>query len=332
MTRITTCLAVLALTLVPPASAQDNSDLEQGDFNKGGRTAFQFLKIGVGARQAALGEASVATVRDVNAAFWNPAGISGMQGPEASFSYTKWIADTQYVGAAVGGRFGAATTVALSVAALDYGDIPEAVVGPADGRTGSSVSGGNVMVGLHAARTFTDRLSIGVGAKYVHESLADYGTGTFALDVGTTYDIGARGLQLAMSAQNFAGSVRWLDEDSADRQEGYDVPLVFRIGLAGTLAGADGFVGAPAGHSLTASAEAINTNDFSERLHLGLEYTIDDFVALRGGYRLGYDEGQWSLGAGINPEVGGVQMRIDYAYVGYSFLSAPQRLSVSFAL
>ena len=332
--RVFAALAlVAALGLGMPEASAQTGELEQdADFNKGGRTAFQFLKIGVGARQAALGEASIATVRDVNAAFWNPAGIAGIERYEASFSYARWLADMDYVGGAVGARWDGIGTFALSIAALDYGDIPEAIVGPgSDGRTGETFSGNDILVGLSFAREFTDRLAIGVGVKYLQESLFDYSENTIAFDVGTTYDIGYNGLRLAMSAQNFGGAVRFLDEDQADRQEGYDIPLVFRIGVSGTLVGQNAFMDLGPQHEVVLSTEAINTNDFNERLHFGLEYTFNELFVLRGGYRLNYDEGNWSVGAGLNPEIGGVRMRFDYAYVGYSFLAAPQRLSVSFA-
>lgn len=317
-----------------PVGAQDQTptDLNGNDFNKGGRTAFQFLKIGVGARQAALGEASVALVRDVSAAFWNPAGIAGIEKYEASLSYARWLADMNYAGAAVGARVEGWGTFALAVAALDYGDIPEAVVGGgADGRTGNTVSGGDFVASLSYARDFTDKLAIGVGVKYLHESLWDYGAGTVAFDVGTNYQVGYRGLQLAMSAQNFAGSVNWLEAGATDRTEGYDLPLVFRVGLSGTIAGADGFVQMDGPHRVVGAVEAINTNDFSERLNVGVEYTFNDLFALRGGYRLNDVESNWSVGAGLSPTVGNVRLHIDYAYVGYEFLSAPHRFSVSFA-
>ena len=322
----------LVLVLAPAARAQDANDLSGGDFDKGGRTAMQFLKIGVGARQAALGEASVALVRDATAAFWNPAGIVGIARYEAAFSYTRWLADMNMMAAVVGGRVGGVGTFALSLAALDYGDIPEAVLnGQPDPRTGNSVSGGDFLVGLSYARYFTDRLSIGVGAKYLHETLWDYAAGTFAFDVGTNYEVGYRGLRLAMAAQNFAGSVNWLNEDETDRVEGYDLPLVFRVGLSGNLAGENGFIGLGGPHRVTGTVEAINTNDYGERLHVGAEYVFDELFALRGGYRLNYAEGNWAVGAGLSPRLGAVQARIDYAYVGYEFLAAPHRLTVALA-
>ena len=332
------CLLLLAAVWVLPANAQEGEapDLgSSGDFNKGGRTTFQFLKIGVGARQAALGSASIAVVQDVNAAFWNPAGIVGIERFEAAFSYTRWFADMSYTGGAIGGTWRDVGTLALSVAALDSGAIQEAVVGGGganDTRTGNTVSGGDLMAGLSLSRRFTDRLAIGVTAKVLRESLWEYNVTTYAFDVGTFYDMGYNGLTLAMSLQNFGGSVSFLDDEQTDRQEGYDLPLVFRIGAAARLIGVqEAFIDMGPAHHVVLSAEAINTNDFSERLHLGLEYALSGLLVLRGGYRLGYEEGRWAAGFGLAPEVGSVQLRIDYAYGSNQYLQDPHRLTMSLA-
>jgi len=336
--RLAALTALASLALVRPSAAQDvpTPGDDDGGFNRGGRTAFQFLKIGVGARQAALGEASVALVRDASSAFWNPAGISGIERYAASLSYTAWLGGTRYSGAAAGARFEGIGTFAVAIAALDYGDIPEAVVsdpdGDGDARTGGTFSGGDFMAGVSYAREFTDRLALGVGVKYLHESLWEHGAGTVAFDVGTNYDVGYNGIRLAMAAQNLGGAVQFLADSLTDRTEGYDLPLVFRVGVSGNVLGPDAFVGVGGGtHRLVCAIEAINTNDFSERLHLGAEYTFNELFSVRGGYRVNYAEGNWSLGAGLSPTISGVQMRFDYAYVGYEFLDAPHRFTVSFA-
>ena len=337
-TTFRTCLAgLLALLALAPVCASAQTDgsnpLESdGSFNRGGRTAFQFLKIGLGARQAALGEASVALTTDASAAFWNPAGLTGVEHYAGSLNYTRWLAGTNYSGAAVAGRVAGVGTLALSAAALDYGDIPEAVVGQgSDGRTGNQVSGSDVLLGLSVGRQFTDNLSIGLGAKYVHESLAGYGAGAFTFDVGTHYAVGYRGITLAMAAQNLGGTVRYLADSLSDRREGYDLPLVFRLGVASNIAGPDGFVGLGSESRLVGAVEAIHTNDANERLNAGLEYTFNDILALRGGYRLNVEEGSWSVGAGVMPRIAGGRLAIDYAYVGTSVLEAPHRLSLSFS-
>lgn len=333
--RFAVLLTALLLAALP-ARAQNGDDplAPKDDFNKGGRTAFQFLKIGLGARQTALGEAGIASVRDVNAMFWNPAGISGIASTEVSFSYNRWLADMNYVAGAVGMRWKGVGVFALGVAALDYGDIPEAIVPPEgstdSGLTGNTFSGGDFMAGLAFSREFTDRLSIGLGVKFLRESLFDYAVNSYAFDVGTNFDMGYKGLRLAMSVQNYGGSVRYLDETVSDRT--YDLPLLFRIGLSTSVVGAgNAFVDMGPAHQLTFSVEAINTNDYSERLHFGAEYAFNDFITLRGGYRLNYEEGNFSAGVGLAPRLPGMEMRVDYAYVAYEFLDAPHRFTVSLA-
>jgi hypothetical protein len=100
------------------------------DFNKAGRTAFQFVKIGVGARQTALGEAGIALVRDVNATFWNPAGLAGVKNAEASFSYNRWLGGLDYLAGSAGIRWPTVGILGVSYASLKYGDIQEALVRP----------------------------------------------------------------------------------------------------------------------------------------------------------------------------------------------------------
>ncbi|HEX7072276.1 MAG TPA: PorV/PorQ family protein, partial [Rhodothermales bacterium] len=176
-------------------------------------------------------------------------------------------------------------------------------------------------------RAMTNRLSLGITAKYLRESLWDFSASTIAFDVGTAYDLGYKGLRLAMSAQNFGGAVEYLEE--GDREAGYDLPLVFRIGVAVDVLGANGLVDMNPMHRMVLSAEAINTNDFSERLHIGTEYWFSDFLALRAGYRMNYDEGNWSLGFGLAPSFAGMDVRLDYAYVAYEFLDAPHRYTLT---
>jgi hypothetical protein len=325
-------LAILCLLGAIEVSAQ-NEGSDDG-FNKGGRTGMQFLKIGVGARPAAMGDAGIAHIRDVNSVFWNPANISGVRNMEVAFSYTNWYAGIDYVAGAYGVRLGRIGVFAISVAALDYGDMQEAVVGggAGDARTGGLFSGSNFLTGLTYAREFTDRLSIGLSVKYVHERLFEYSAATWTFDVGSSYDLGYRGVVLSMSAQNLSGAINWMGEDSDRPDSGYDVPLVFRLGVATNLAGpADAFFITGPAHSVVLAAEAINSNDYNERVNVGIEYGLANMISLRGGYRFNLEDGGFSLGAGLMPSMGGVDLRIDYAYVAHRFLDAPHRLSLSMA-
>lgn len=304
----------------------------QTEFTKAGRTAFQFVKIGVGARETALGESGIASVRDVNSVFWDPAGIAGIEATEASFSYNAWFGGMKHLAGGIGGRIPGVGVLAASIVSLNYGDIPEALVTgtSSDTRTGATFTGGDLMAGLTFCREFNDRLSIGVTAKYLNEKLWIYNAHVFAFDVGTNYDTGFKGIRFGMSAQNFGKSVQFLSV--TDRNEGYDIPLVYRIGASVNIVGrTDGIVSLGEDQKFTLSVESVNSNDYGERWQLGGEYSLGGFLSLRGGYRFNYEEGNVSAGIGVQQKLGDMTVRVDYSFVSYAYLESPHRLTLSIA-
>src|SRR5690606_36784655 len=150
--------------------------------------------------------------------------------------------------------------------------------------------------GISFTREFTDRLAIGSTAKYIRESLFTFSGSTLAWDVETNYNIGLKGIRLAMAALNFGGSVSYLDVGS--ESEGFDVPIIFRIGLSMDVVSPNGnaLVAMRPGHEVRLALEAINSNDYSERLHVGGEYSFNDILMVRGGYRVNYEEGYLAFG------------------------------------
>ncbi|MBN1893715.1 PorV/PorQ family protein [bacterium] len=303
-------------------------------FNKAGRTALQFLKIGIGARPAALGEACIANMEDVTAVFWNPAAITGLKSGEASFTYTKWFGDLHFSSGAVGCRAGGAGVFAVHYVALDYGQIQEALVsapgGGADTRTGNLFGGNDLSVGLSYAAQYTDKLSIGLSVKYVREKLFTYASSTWAFDVGSYFKTGWKGIRLAMSAQNLSRPARWM-QGGSESQQTFELPIVFRIGWSIDLLGGDDLFlgGSPDRHRLSFNMDAIHTNDYAERLHMGAEYTAFNLFMLRAGYRFNHEEGRLGFGAGIRIRSGSLLLHLDYAYVNYDFLDSPHRISIS---
>jgi hypothetical protein len=302
-------------------------------FNKAGRTSLQFLKIGIGARSAALGEACVANLHDINSVFWNPAALTQIKGIEVSFNYARWIGDLNIMAAAVGYNIDGIGAFAINYTGLDYGEIDEALVqsatGSVDTRTGQTFGGGDLALGISFARKFLDNLSIGINVKYLREELFEYSSSMWAFDVGSYYDTGWKGIRLAMNAQNFASQARFL-ETREEFEQSYDIPLLFRIGWSIDLLGEKNLFlgGNPESHKLTLNMDALHSNDFAERLHIGIEYWLFNIFAIRSGYRFNYEEGNFGIGGGINYSLGSMQMKIDYAYVDYDFLDATHRFSI----
>src|SRR5437879_1768420 len=56
-----------------------------------GTTAANFLKLGIGPRAIAMGEAQVGLADDVYATYWNPAGLASLKIPEAGFVQNQYL-------------------------------------------------------------------------------------------------------------------------------------------------------------------------------------------------------------------------------------------------
>jgi len=60
--------------------------------NGPGTTGANFLKIGVGARAAAMGDAFTVIVDDSTSLYWNPAGLIRIKERQLSATYNTWFA------------------------------------------------------------------------------------------------------------------------------------------------------------------------------------------------------------------------------------------------
>ena len=56
-----------------------------------GTTAAAFLKIGVGARALAMGEACATQAEDITALYWNPAGLARLQSPQILVNHFDYL-------------------------------------------------------------------------------------------------------------------------------------------------------------------------------------------------------------------------------------------------
>ena len=74
-----------------------------------GTTGAPFLKIGVGARAIGMGEAYGGLADEVNAIYWNPAGLVNVQRRELSFMHAAWFASINYEYVAYAQKLGIGT-------------------------------------------------------------------------------------------------------------------------------------------------------------------------------------------------------------------------------
>jgi len=172
-----------------------------------GTTAAPFLEVGVGSRAIGMGGAFVAVANDVSALYWNPAGLCRLGHGEAVFERIDWLADISFnfLGAAIPfGRWGTAgfflNTMTVPKMAVRTVDFPDG--------TGEEYDAASIAVGLSYSYALTDRFSIGFNGKYITERIWHEKTAGIAIDIGTLYYTGFKGLRLGASITNFGSSLQ----------------------------------------------------------------------------------------------------------------------------
>ena len=308
---------------------------ETKTITKVGTTAAQFLKIGVGARAVSLGGSFVAEANDLSALYWNPAGLSNINGTAVQFSHTKYLADINYSYAAVGFNVGSVGTMAASLLFLDSGDMKVRTISEPGG-TGELFKKQDLALQLSYARALTDRFSIGTTFKYIREKIWHSTASATAFDIGVLFTTPYQHLRLGASMSNFGPKMQMsgrdiiFSTDPSPNQEGnveivnteflldrHPLPLMFRVGLAwDAIRTAD--------HRIVVMTDAAHPNDNSEYINTGLEYNFRDLVALRTGYRNLFEtDGEQGVtwGVGLNLRIDRTtKASFDYAYADFGRL------------
>ena len=152
-----------------------------------GTTGADFLKIGVGARSLAMGNAASAVVDDANAIYWNPGALGAIKQRGVTTSYSALFKDeNQGFLAFVAPLKGDSGTVGVAVDYLIVSNIAKRA-GDTESPD-STISNQNVaLTGSYGRMTGIDGLSVGGNLKYINQSVDTYSGNTVAIDVGGFY-------------------------------------------------------------------------------------------------------------------------------------------------
>lgn len=308
------------------------ADIYASGGRRNGTAGAQELLIPVGARGLALNSANVAGLSGVESIFYNPAGLGKMAGNvETMFSYMNYIADINLVYAAAGVDLSEIGTLAFTLKALDFGDIPVTTVERPEG-TGYTFSPSFTVIGLSYANFLTERIKAGVTFNLVSESIMNTSATAFAIDVGIQYNQFAyvNGLQLGVVLKNFGpqsaftGSdlIRTADDPNTLRGNQFyqieaakfELPSQLILGFAYEKNLDEQF-----SSMITTSFQ--NNNFSNDEYKIGAEVGYQDIIFLRGGYSYvseasdNQDENIFgpTMGLGLNIS-GDINMTIDYAY------------------
>lgn len=307
-----------------------------------GTSGAQELLIPVGARGVALGLSGSVFTTGVDAIYWNPAGLSRMSNSvQAEFSQMSYIADIGVSYGAIGVAAGDVGYLGFSLKSLSFGNIPVTTTSFPDG-TGDTYSPTFLTLGATYSRGLTDRISVGVTANLVSEKILQMSAAGMSFDIGIQYrDLALRGLQLSVGIKNmgpnmsFSGSNAYVNADVpgtlrgtepyVTQMAGFEMPAKLVIGL-GYSPKLDEV------NSLTFGGSFINNNYLQDEYSLGAEYAYKNNFFVRGAYTFSPQTENdvtgaatylynWSFGAGVRYDVGGLDLSFDYGYRNVKYFS-----------
>ncbi|MCK5573017.1 MAG: PorV/PorQ family protein [Bacteroidetes bacterium] len=328
----------LILALALPASHVEAQLLPNLGGQRVGISAFQFLKLGVGARGVGMGESFVAVANDVSALYWNPAGLVQFSENQAMAAHTEYVVGISHEFFGVVYHLGESDALGASFMALHMDEM-EITTETQPFGTGRYFRFGDVALSVSYSRKMTDRFSFGLTVRYAEETLDVLSMRSFMIDVGTFYWTGLGSSRFAVVIANFGGdvtpqgSVTGFTGNVINTFQSFSLPTMFKLGFA-----IDPIM--TERHLLTASIQLSHLNDNSENLRLGLEYGWNEVFYLRAGIKRTIDQSllgadattaeSYSFGAGVQVPLGISTVGADYSYSDFSRLGKVHRLDLAF--
>jgi hypothetical protein len=327
----------------------------------------EFLTLGVGGRAQGMGGAVGASVSDLSASYWNPAGMTAITSP-AQFHgmHAEWFAGiAQYDQLSFGKKLNADQNSygAISLIRLGIDNIPNTLrlIGP-DGSINydrvTTFSAADYAAFVSYARRLGKGNWYGGGSvKIIHRNIGSFGKAWgFGADVGLQYRLskfsfGIMGRDLTTTFNSWTFSLTD-DEKEVFTQTGNAIPVstleqtlptfilsgAYRLGIgtkSGILFGLDLDVTTDGARNTIISSETISINP-----RAGFELDLNKKIFFRGGISniqevkdiADPEKTDWTLqpNVGIGLKLG--RLRLDYAFTNIGDVSGSQLYSHIFGL
>lgn len=298
---------------------------------RAGTSGFQFIKIGVDPRAAAMGNSSVADAKDASSLYWNPALAVQMEKSQYMVSYISYFADINvgymsYIHYLKKYQL----SLGLSLQFLDSGNIDETSEFKPFG-TGRTFKTVHYALGLTASQRLTELFSYGITLRYLDERIENVQMQTGTVDFGFFYKVGETGLRFAVGVTNFGFDAS--PSGNTTRQtiggeleikdfEAVSPPTSFSIGAA-----YDAWKNETM--NLIVTAQLTKPSDNAEKTAVGAELGFLNQFFFRTGYEFGVEEILFpSAGFGVKRNVGAYTLDLDLSYTNYERLGNLPRFAM----
>ncbi len=324
-----------------------SSSIFAGGGSRNGTAGAAQLLIPVGARGVAMSGSSLVGATGVEALYWNPANLArGESNTNVLFSHMNYIADMNVEYGAVSTNIEGFGAIAISLKSLNVGSIPITTVAYPDG-TGASFNPSFMTIGFTYARLLSDRIAVGVTANLITEKMELVSATGFGFNVGISYkNLGnVEGLNFAVVLKNLGPSMKYdgsglnilATSQDLSRPTSYykidaasfELPSTLELGLGYTF-------NINAKNALMFNGVFQNSNFYGDEYKIGLEYGFNQVFFVRGGYDFMPDINKadniygLTAGIGVNANLGGIGLKLDYAYRAVQYFDANHVFTVTF--
>ncbi|OGS20829.1 MAG: hypothetical protein A2252_00235 [Elusimicrobia bacterium RIFOXYA2_FULL_39_19] len=269
------------------------------------------------ARAASMGDAFTAVADDINAVYYNPAGLIRYDRREFSTTYIKGVLDFSYYSAGFHASYKNKYAFAGNFTAFSAG---EAEIYNIDGSINNVKALEDSVYTAALAKNLGGGFSAGINIKYLSSVIAEeFKNEACPFDAGILYRKNTPGKRISfgLCLQNMGANLK----SPLAGDEGEKLPQINRAGVS--------YTSKKYGKNVTVSADALQfSEDPAFKMHFGVEYAFAGKFSLRAGYKTGYDLSSMSAGFGIYTN----DILIDFGTSMMGVLGYTYNVSLSFKL
>ena len=250
-----------------------------------GESTFGALQLPSGARSSALGGITPALSGDITLTADNPALLDSVKTGDFALSYSPFFGGINYLNLSSALKFSPVGAIAIGLAYVDYGNLNE------------TDNLGNEL-GTFSPKDFVARVTkshrigpfvLGVSLKFAHASIAGFGSGAFAADIGGIYQKPGSQFVFGMVLKNLGSSFSTFGSTRPN------LPLDLHMGIsfkpqympARFSISAYNFVDSDLSYFKNSTDDAEDPSAFQEafrHINLGMELLIGKALNLQIGY------------------------------------------------
>ena len=287
---------------------------------------YNFLRNDMSARAAGLNGSFVSMKDDPNVIFYNPASIATLTSPKVSACYVNHLVDVNAGTLSYGQYINGVGSIGAGIIYMNYGTFNRTdellnVLGTFNASDLALVAG--------IAAHYDDDILVGVNAKYIYSSIAEFSSTALAADLGVLYDLPSQNLSVGFSVLNIGKQLK----SYAGVNE--LLPLDVKFGVTKRPEHLPVFLNLDF-HQLNESGDKFF--DRFSHFTFGAEFLMSKSLRLRVGYnnqmrkdlKTGSAAGLGGFSLGIGLDLG--EYQIDYAYNAYGAFGGIQRFSLGINL